>query len=294
MFLSQSGLLFLFQNINNHKFRRSNNTMKCDFHMHSSFSGDSETPMQDMIERAITLGLDTICFTEHYDEDYPEGEEVFSLDTAAYFQTLCTFKEQYRSRIDVRFGVELGMQPHLGSLYTKYISDWPLDFVIASQHVLDHADPYYPSFWKDQVPSDVIHHYFEETLRNLKSMTEYDTLAHLDYIVRYAGDGYTSYHYHNYADVIDPILHYLIEQGKCLEVNTAGFKYGIGHPNPCEEVLKRYRELGGERITIGSDGHKPEHLAYDFDRLQALLTNLGFRYYCIFRERKPEFRKLSE
>ena len=267
--------------------------MKSDFHMHSSFSGDSDTPMLDMIEHAIALGLETICFTEHYDEDYPEGEDDFSLDTSAYYTTLCILKEQYASKINIRFGVELGIQPHLGALYTKYVQSWPFDFVIASQHVLDHADPYYPSFWNGKKPSDVICSYFEETLKNLQLMKEYDTLAHLDYIVRYAGPGHTSYHYDEYADVIDPILRYLIEQGKCLEINTAGFKYELEHPNPCEEVLKRYRELGGELITIGSDGHKPKHLAYDFNRLQSLLTDIGFQYYCIFQNRKPEFLRLS-
>ena len=68
--------------------------MKCDFHIHSSFSGDSDTPMPAMIERAITLGLDTICFTEHYDEDYPEGEENFSLAVSDYYETLCTLKKR--------------------------------------------------------------------------------------------------------------------------------------------------------------------------------------------------------
>ena len=185
------------------------------------------------------------------------------------------------------------MQPHLSDLYTKYVQSYPFDFVIASQHVLDHADPYYPSFWRGKKPSDVICRYFEEMLKDLQLMKEFDTLAHLDYIVRYAGPEHTSYHYNEYSDVIDPVLRYLIEHGKCLEVNTAGFKYGLRHPNPCEEVLKRYLELGGELITIGSDGHKPEHLAYDFDRLPDLLSGLGFRYYCIFQNRKPEFLKLS-
>ena len=77
-------------------------------------------------------------------------------------------------------------------------------------------------------------------------------------------------------------------------MNTAGFKYGLGHPNPCEKVLKRYRQLGGEKITIGSDGHRPEHIAYDFGRLQDLLKHIGFQYYCIFQKRNPEFRRLDK
>lgn len=262
--------------------------MNSDFHIHSSFSGDSDTPMRDMLEQGIRLGLSVMCFTEHYDEDYPIECGEFSLDTDAYHQTLLTLKEKYKDRIEVLFGIELGMQSHLSDIYAAFTKIYPFDYVIASQHLLDHADPYYPSFWANRSGSDVICRYFEETLQNLKIMKDYDTLAHLDYIVRYAGPDRDRYSYRAYADYIDPILRYLIEQGKCLEVNTAGLKYGLGHPNPREDVLQRYRELGGELITIGSDGHKPEHLAYAFDVLPELLTSLGFRYHCIFRQRKAE------
>ena len=48
--------------------------------------------------------------------------------------------------------------------------------------------------------------------------------------------------------------------GKGIELNTGGFKYGLGHPNPCEDIIKRYKELGGEIITLGSDAHKCESL----------------------------------
>ena len=77
--------------------------------------------------------------------------------------------------------------------------------------------------------------------------------------------------------------------GKGIEVNTAGLKYGLGAPNPRPEILQKYRELGGEIITIGSDGHKPEHLAFAFDQIQELLEQCGFRYLTLFRKRKPEF-----
>ena len=79
----------------------------------------------------------------------------------------------------------------------------------------------------------------------------------------------------------------LIRHEKCLEVNTAGLKYGLGHPNPEESVLRRYRELGGTLITIGSDAHRPEHIAYDFEKAEDILRSLGFQSYTIFRQRKP-------
>ena len=85
-----------------------------------------------------------------------------------------------------------------------------------------------------------------------------------------------------------------IQKGKGIELNTAGFKYGLGHPNPTESILKRYRELGGEIITIGADAHAPEHVAYDFDKVPAILKAAGFRYYTVFELRKPKFIPLPE
>ena len=92
--------------------------------------------------------------------------------------------------------------------------------------------------------------------------------------------------------MIDPVLHCLIEHGKCLEVNTAGLKYGLGETNPAKDVLRRYRELGGELLTIGSDAHAPEHIAYDFPVVCEMLHALGFRYYAVFSQRKREMLRL--
>ena len=89
-------------------------------------------------------------------------------------------------------------------------------------------------------------------------------------------------------DIIDEILRILIQSGRGIEINTAGLKYGLGHPNPHERILKRYRELGGELLSVGSDAHRPEHLAYEFDKVPELLLSCGFRYYTEYRQRKPE------
>ena len=95
-----------------------------------------------------------------------------------------------------------------------------------------------------------------------------------------------------YADIIDEILRTLIEKGKGLELNTAGLKYGLPFAHPHADVLKRYRELGGEIITIGADGHRPEHIAYDFSKVRDILEDCGFKYYTEFKGRKPYFCQL--
>lgn len=93
-------------------------------------------------------------------------------------------------------------------------------------------------------------------------------------------------------EIIEEILKTLISNGKGIEINTAGFKYGLGHPNPHEKVLKLYHELGGEIITIGSDAHECKHLAYDFEKVPEILKNCGFRYYSEFTGRKAAMVKI--
>ena len=120
----------------------------------------------------------------------------------------------------------------------------------------------------------------------------FDSLGHLDYVIRYFSSHNREYHLKDYQEYLDPILKTLIEKGKSLECNTSGFHHHLGHPNPCEEVLRRYLELGGELLTIGSDAHSPEYIGYEFNRTARLLKECGFRYYTVYHERKPEFLPL--
>lgn len=110
--------------------------------------------------------------------------------------------------------------------------------------------------------------------------------GHIDYVVRYGPEKNKNYSYDKYKDVIDEILRQLIAHGKGIELNMAGFKYGLGHPNPTEEILHRYRELGGEIITIGADGHAPDQIAWDFDKVPQLLKAAGFDYFTVFTKRE--------
>ena len=103
-----------------------------DCHMHSSFSVDSSTPMEDMVLKSIQQGLTGICFTEHLDPDYPDTPEKidFSLDIPAYHKQLQTLREKYKDRLDIRFGIEIGLQPHLEDYFRQLLKEYPFDFVI--------------------------------------------------------------------------------------------------------------------------------------------------------------------
>lgn len=263
--------------------------MKADFHLHSSFSADSKVPMQEMIERGIALGLDAMCFTEHMDYDYYEDGMVFETDMPAYYKTFLDFKDKYAHKIELLFGLELGLQPYLKERCETLISEWPFDFVIGSTHVVNGQDPYYPSFFEGRTERDAYLSYFQANIDNIKTFSCFDIYGHIDYVVRYGPNMNRFYSYNAYKEVLDEILKLLVEKGLGLELNTGGFKYGLNHPNPHEDILRRYRELGGEIITLASDAHAPEYVAYKFDRAVAILKDFGFKYYTIFRERKPVF-----
>lgn len=282
-----------------------------DIHMHSSFSTDSETPMESMIQGAIKKGLKTICFTEHLDYEYPSDtdEVMFQVDFEAYTEKLFELKEIYKKEIEVLYGIEFGLIPHLADCYEAVARAHDFDFIIGSSHLVSapwykkdiefiqkngyaaknmrHGDPYDKEFWEGRTVDEICEAYFKTIADNIRAYKNFDTYAHIDYVIRYAPEKNRDYTYKKYANVLDEALKAIINQNLALEINTAGYKYGLGQPNPQADILKRYRELGGEKITIGADGHKPEHIAYDFKKAEDLLIGLGFKYYTVFKKRQP-------
>lgn len=267
--------------------------MTADVHMHSTFSSDSDSSPEEMILGAIGKGLEVICFTDHYDKDNMDWgpEDIF--DPEEYFRVLLPLREKYKGQIDVRIGVEVGLQPHLAPYYAEFVKKYPFDFVIGSVHSIKKSDIAFGTLLKIHTDEEMYRMTFEETLTDVRLDGSFDVLGHLDYVVRYGKGKEACYSYKKYADLIDEILRELIAKGKGLELNMAGLKYGLPFAHPHPDILKRYRELGGEIITVGADGHKPAHIAYDFHKVSDILRGCGFDYYAEFRERKPFFKRLA-
>lgn len=261
-----------------------------DYHMHSSFSDDSEATMTSMIERSIELGFHTICFTDHMDLDFPlafGGGFVFNGEI--YTNQVENLREKYANQIKVLCGVEYGLRPYLKEQFATLTQIYNFDFIIGSSHLIGNIDPYQKAYWEGITEEEGITKYLEAIYTNVKTFEDYDVYGHIDYVARYAPNQNLNYSYMKYADLIDAIFKTIIQNGKGIEVNTAGYKYGLGHPHPQTDVLKRYKELGGEIITIGADAHKPEHIGYKFKETEELLKCLGFEYYTIFENRQPQF-----
>lgn len=271
-----------------------------DSHMHTAFSTDSSASVRSMLDAAVERGLRTVCITDHMDLDYPVQDEeengedspLFQFDVEEYIRVLSGLREEYRDRLDVRIGIEIGLQPHLAGRYEQMLKNHPFDYVIGSVHLIRGMDPYYGRLFEGRSDQEAYREAFTETLDCLKRLDDFDALGHLDYVVRYGKHQAEMYSYRAFADEIDAVLRKLIDLGKGLEMNMGGVKYGLGFPNPHPDVLKRYRELGGEIVTVGADAHRPEHVAYAFAEAAEILKSCGFDYYAEYRDRRPVFRKI--
>lgn len=269
--------------------------MLWDLHMHCRFSGDSEADPEDMIKAAKAAGLDGLCFTDHLDYDFPsDPPDLFVLDLEAYEQAIPALSKKYEGIFPVLHGIEIGVQPHLSEKLRGVVHTHAYDLVICSSHAIDSLDPYDQTFFEGREEHAAYRRYFESILENLAVFSDFDVYGHIDYVVRYGPNTNKFYSYEAYEDVLDAILKKIIDMGKGIEINTGGFKYGLGQPNPCEDILKRYRSLGGEIITVGSDAHEPKHVAYDFAKVPAILRRAGFTHYTVFEKRRPRFLPLPE
>ncbi|MCR5719983.1 MAG: histidinol-phosphatase HisJ family protein [Lachnospiraceae bacterium] len=270
--------------------------MLSDCHMHSHHSGDSEAPMKDMIEQSIALNFKTICFTEHMDMDFVESpgvtKETFLLDVNSYRKELMELKDFYSSKIKVIFGVEVGLQPHIVKENSTFVKENNFDFVIGSSHLCNKKDPYLASFFENRSDEEGYREYFESEYDNILVNDCFDVYGHLDYVVRYGASKDTNYSYNKYSDIFDMILKALIERQKGIEVNTSGLAKGLRSFHPSIDVLKRYKELGGEILTVGSDAHKPEAIGYAFDKTCELIKECGFNYITVFEKQTPSFVKI--
>lgn len=263
-------------------------TNRYDYHTHTAFSDDCDVPMEEMIEEAIRRGLTELAITDHYDPGYQDPEFPFSPDFDAYHKALLEAERQYAGRIAIVKGMEIGIMESQLAECRRAARDFPYDFIIGSFHCIRGKDLFRYDYSQVDGPA-FLEEYYINVNKCLKEYTDYDVAGHLTLADRYIG---TIYDYAPYMDILEDTLKTIIYHGKGLEINTSSFKYGTGIWLPREEVLKLYRELGGEILTFGSDSHMPKYFRDHFDEAREFAKGLGFRYECTFRQHKPEFHKL--
>lgn len=290
--------------------------MFADYHIHTYYSDDSIYPMEQVVKDAINKGITDLCFTDHVDYGIKEDTDKltpeqrqelkvklqnpnvpqYNVDYPAYVAEYQDLKEKYADKINLKLGMEFGLQIHTIPQYQKLFNSYPFDFIIMSCHQVENKEFWTQEFQQGRSQDEYNQRYYDEILAQVKNYHDYSVLGHLDLIARYDKAGV--YHFAKIRDKIAEILKIVIADGKGIELNTSSVRYKIHNAQgeqeltPSREILALYKELGGRIITVGSDSHKPEHLgAYIAEQSQELLK-LGFKEICTFEKMQPIFHKL--
>lgn len=261
-------------------------TKLVDYHLHSDCSPDCPIPMVVQCERAIDLGVEELCFTEHLDFD-PRDLAEGCLDDERYDREIQAARERFGHKLAIRQGVELGEgHRHLETARQRLLTR-DYDFVLGSIHWtgdLCLGTPFVPEITCEQLYT----RYFAELLE-LSTMDFFDVIAHFDLAKRYGVNHFGPFDPHAYEDVIRTILRNLITRGKGIEINTSGWRQPPRETLPGATILRWYRELGGEILTVGSDSHRPQHLALRVADAYDLARAVGFKAITLFEQRRPCF-----
>lgn len=255
-----------------------------DYHLHSNFSFDSQESIENICKAAEKVGLTEICMTEHFSMNENNVSYGF-LNFENYYKEICKYNNAENNNVKIKIGLEIG-EGHLRiNEINEYLRNKNIDFIIGSVHRIN--DIGIVKYIEINKIEKVYEDYFLE-LYKLADNGEYDVLGHLDIVQRYAWTKYGSYDYNRYIDFIDNIFKKVIERGKGIEINTSILK-SYNDFMPKLEVIKRYKELGGEIITVGSDAHKSDRVGEGILLAYELLREVGFKYVARYDKRKCIF-----
>jgi len=239
-----------------------------DSHTHTTFSGDARDDMSNMCRAAIAKGLSHICFTDHLELN-PTDESYGIFDYDRYSAAIDRVREEFAGRIHILKGIEFS-EPHVFRKEYEELLNKEFDLIMVGIHYVrmsvglhwleDDACLY------EYARQNLYRQYYEELLQVVK-LGGFDVLAHFDNPKRYLKESTQE------SELIDEILQELVGREMVLEINTSPLRRGCAACAPDAEILKRYSQLGGARVTVGSDAHSSEEIAADFDYAERLVTD---------------------
>ncbi len=254
-----------------------------DYHVHTSVSPDGQSTHEQYIARAELIGCDGICFTDHLDLGYSKKQ----FENADVFDKMPDF-EKLKASTDIKVlrGIEAGFNPLTVEATKELLRGQKLDYVINSVHEVDGIDPYFDEYYQGKTREQAYGRYLEAVFESLDAPYDYSVVGHLGYVFRNSPYPLPIMEWNEFSDLYDAILMRIIYLGKGLEVNTSAFTR-LQSPMPCMSVIRRYIELGGEIITLGSDAHAVRRLCDGFAEAKQLLLSSGARYIATFEDMKP-------
>jgi len=261
-----------------------------DYHIHSTFSPDSPAAPEEMCRRAIELGLPEIGFSEHWDVS-PYEKDIRFLKPEPWYAEIERLRGLFAGQLTLRAGIEVS-EPHLYPEDTAWVlSHAPFDYVLGSVHFVGTYFMFDEAYFRLHTADEVYSAYFAEMDRMVRS-ADIDIIAHFDIPARTAKPilGYDPTHYEN---AIRTILGIVIERGLALDVNVAGLRKPAQNLMPDPLILRWYHEMGGERITFGSDAHSVDHLGLNLDLAMLAVREAGLASITQFEQRQARLIPLD-
>ncbi len=274
--------------------------MFTDTHNHTiHYSSDAKMTIDELINSCISKGIPRAIITEHYDLDYPCKDESFEFNLIDYGKNFSLWKE-LSARVngpELLMGIEFGWQEHLKKRIEEAASSLPFDQIILSEHVFNGNDVYYLTNLEKMSAKERQSKYIYNLALMANQIDNYHIIAHYDYIDRYLPPSISGVFYDNCPEEFDYLFETIIRRDKALEINTGSIEKnilkGVTNPMPDSKIIKRYIDMGGKLITIGSDSHNKETLGIHFDNTVKYLSSLKVKELCYFKSGIPNFEKIT-
>lgn len=264
-----------------------------DLHTHTAFSPDGRGPMDEMLRTAHSLGVAYYGLSDHFNFDMIvnniplDQPEWVHTPVDDYFRAGRAAQKEYAGRMNIILGAEFGYtdNPLAVKMYVDAVEKYSPDYIIQSVHTLPEGDYAYGNGYTDakgrvRDKQEVYEEYLGLVRRSLDVPHPYDILGHVCYCTRYAPYEDRRMRWTDFSASLDDILRAVIDKGKILEVNTSN-KQGPALTLPDDDIVQRYYELGGRKISYGSDAHFPSRIMEHRDRVMDMLRSVGFEYITI-------------
>lgn len=270
--------------------------IECHLHNRISFDGAPDATLDAVCASALQVGVGTLALTNHYELDAVLAGWSQAPDHAAEEAELLAAREKYAGRLQILRGIELGQAYASLEESEKLLRARPYDVVLGSVHLLSGGRDFYDYRNAATLSDGEFRAMWEEYLTLLlenASVSPVDVQTHITYPLRYLPaerreriTGMPGKARERY----EPILRKLVERGIALEINTSTVRRPDAHlpePDPGLDLLRFYRELGGELLSIGSDAHRTSDVGAGLREGALLAEEAGFRYLTVYRERIP-------
>ena len=265
-----------------------------DLHVHTDNSFDGNHSATFFCEKAEMMDLRAVAFTDHCEVDQYRGDDNYEKRMFQAFFEVSKVRSAFRGKLLILNGIELGQPAYDIPTANEIVSRYDYDHVLGSVHNPRGGEDFY--FMKNLSINDankLLKQYFDEIIEMLK-WGKFDVLAHLTYPLRYFySQSNLDIDLNNYKKQIDEILLMTAKSDKALEINTAGLRQPINKLSPEVDIVKRFKELGGKYVSVGSDAHYAEHLACDIDMAYNCALEAGFDSITFFQKHTPMQMKIE-